>query len=160
MEHYELKNGEQTVKFTGERLAHRSSRRDDNDLRWTEVAIYRTTGGNYVVQKVGRSRVYHRGGQPCTSGDKIPFTETFVSSELAPCPRCKPDRYTTINGFTRETDRHTVHVSETPQGAVEVCYSTDDNGVLYLTRQARDALGEAASRDAALRAAFLVQRVD
>lgn len=37
-----------------------SSRRDEP--RWTEMSIYRTAGGSYVLEKVGRSVVTHMPG--------------------------------------------------------------------------------------------------
>jgi hypothetical protein len=40
--------------FTGVKLADVSSR-SGTKRRWIELRLYRTTGGNYVVERVGRS---------------------------------------------------------------------------------------------------------
>lgn len=43
--------------FDGECLSHKSSRTDDSQRRWQEIAIYRTNAGLYVTFTVGRSIV-------------------------------------------------------------------------------------------------------
>lgn len=43
------------VRFQGERIAHVSSRRPDNDDRWTELSLYRSTGGKLIAHQVGRT---------------------------------------------------------------------------------------------------------
>lgn len=43
--------------FEGELLAEESSRDSDDQPRWSEVLIYRTKSGKYVVQHIGKSIV-------------------------------------------------------------------------------------------------------
>ena len=64
MKEYVLKrdNGKD-VRFKGKRLAavdsrdHKRSRQYDVRARWTEMAMYKTEGGSYIVSITGRSDV-------------------------------------------------------------------------------------------------------
>jgi hypothetical protein len=53
---FEIKNYDQTLQFEGDLLGH-STTFEDGRQRWHEVSIYKTTLGEYVVHKVGRSEV-------------------------------------------------------------------------------------------------------
>lgn len=72
MRTYELSDRERTVRFTGVLLGEATSRWErhtDHELpyaprfercgacRWTEVRVYRTEAGSYVIETVGRSLV-------------------------------------------------------------------------------------------------------
>ena len=46
------------IEFDGERLGKASSRRLDAP-RWTEIRLYRSESGIFVLEKVGRSVVLH-----------------------------------------------------------------------------------------------------
>jgi hypothetical protein len=158
---YDLPSGDHRVRFTGTILAQKSSKQGRDDLRWTEIEIYRTAAGNYIVHKVGRSVVVHKPDRDCTSGE--PYNYRTFDAGVHACPRCVPDLSQVVPlapRLFRETDRHTVHVSETARGAVESCYTQDGDRVAYLTFPARSALHEAAQQDSDIRDAFLVQRVD
>jgi hypothetical protein len=43
--------------FDGELLAEVSSRESEEQDRWTEIRIYRTTSGKYVTEEIGRTTV-------------------------------------------------------------------------------------------------------
>jgi hypothetical protein len=161
MPNYDLPSGEHRVLFTGTLLSKKSSQQGRDDLRWTEIEIYRTAAGKYIVHKVGRSVVVHKPERDCTSGE--PYNHRTHDANIKGCPRCAPDLSQVVPmapRLFRETDRHTVHVSETARGAVESCYTQDGDKVAYLTYPARAALHDAAQQDSAIREAFLVQRVD
>lgn len=49
-------NSSSIVEFEGEKICDVSSNRSTNP-RWTEFHGYKTTGGNYIVEKVGMSAV-------------------------------------------------------------------------------------------------------
>lgn len=161
MQEYDLPNGDQRVQFTGQMLGKRSSRQGDHDLRWTEIEMYKTQAGKYIVHKVGRSVVFHRANQACSSGTST--RNLSLLNDRVPCPRCNPDQIQmlgTTNPALIETDRHTVHVSDTAAGAVESCYTQDKDRVAYLTYPARQLLAEVAQNDTSVHQAFMVQRVD
>lgn len=158
---YDLPNGEQRIQFSGRMLAKRSSQQGPDDLRWTEIEMYQTQAGKYIVHKIGRSVVFHKANQKCSSGNAT--RNMSALNTLIPCPRCEPDVQAvlgTTSPMLIETDRHTVHVSETARGAVESCYTQDGERVAYLTYPARQLLAEVSMNDEDIRSAFLVQRVD
>lgn len=51
---HEVRDGSRVVRFEGSLLAEASSRWGDSP-RWTELALYRTAAGTYVLAGVGRS---------------------------------------------------------------------------------------------------------
>jgi hypothetical protein len=58
----EVANGDQRIRFEGKQLSRASSEfgyRGEHKSRWTEITIYRTNDGKYVVSKIGKSRVVH-----------------------------------------------------------------------------------------------------
>lgn len=84
---FQVKNQLEVIEFEGDLIAEATTERP-NDPRWTEINIYRTTGGSYVIHRVGRSVVYHLHGSECnygiaTAGAKLP-------RDAEPCPTCKP----------------------------------------------------------------------
>lgn len=55
-EPWEVQDGERVITFSGILLGEATSFAEGK-LRWSEVAVYRTDGGKYIVEKVGRSLV-------------------------------------------------------------------------------------------------------
>lgn len=53
---FEIKNYDQTLRFEGDLLGHATTH-EPGRSRWHEVSIYKTSLGEYVVHKVGRSIV-------------------------------------------------------------------------------------------------------
>lgn len=168
---YELNNFDRVLRFNGERIAHSSSRKgsDRDIIRWTEVDIYRTAGGSYVIHKIGKSRVYHAGPYMCsgTTGKLVQTNtlltrrrEEFRVTDLAPCPVCQPGPIQAHVSVTIEQDRGNTATSTTARGIVESAYNQDPEGVTYLTKTAKRALEEASSRDGAIRDAYLVETID
>lgn len=120
--------------FTGTRLGGASSFVEGKQ-RWTEVEIYVTTAGSYVVSGVGQTNVRR--------GDLV--WDDRAGIEVQADRDEEPIRW--------------VHVSETAEGAVESLYQEDAASTRYLTKVARQALREAAGRDDSLRRAFFVEEV-
>lgn len=56
-----------------------------------------------------------------------------------------------------ETDRSTVHHSNTARGAIECLQTIDADGVVYMTYVARNAVKQAALTDAEVREAYYVR---
>lgn len=168
---HELANGDRVLRFVGEKIGSGTSRIgvDADKIRWTEVDIYRTTGGQYVVHKIGRSSVYHRKDTPCnikhsrrTTPASLKRREPERYEDATYCPVCVPDDILLMDPDTliyMETDRATAHVSTTAQGAVEAAHNRDPEGTAFLTRPAEYALRHAARTDPGLREAFLVEEV-
>lgn len=53
-EHFVLKDGDRHVEFDGALLGHSTSERSGKS-RWSEISIYRTRGGNFIVAGVGKT---------------------------------------------------------------------------------------------------------
>lgn len=51
------RDGDKDLAFEGKLIAEESSfRRGSNDTNWTEINLYRTSGGKYVAEEIGRTR--------------------------------------------------------------------------------------------------------
>lgn len=108
---------EDVIVFTGDKLSHATTRKTDND-RWTEINIYKTRAGKYVIEVLGKSVRYHRRGSTCASGMEISGSQ--IGSESQPCPVCDPDvpedvTFNILEKFTHEVTRSSATVVETPQ---------------------------------------------
>ncbi len=55
---YVVRDGARKLNFEGDQLGHVTTRRPSSP-RWTELTLYRTVGGSYVFEKIGRSRLLH-----------------------------------------------------------------------------------------------------
>ena len=85
------RDGDLDLRFCGERIAHVSS--SDNGARqdysgdtgrWCELTLYRTAGGKYICQQVGRTRWLgeqdRHSGQVCATEAEV---IAFFGAELA-----------------------------------------------------------------------------
>lgn len=154
----EVLNGDQTVIFEGDLLGSASSElgfRDERRERWSEIEIYRTVDGKYVVVKIGKSRVVHTSQQCRTLRSNIDPPE-LIAGDLrgyAMCSVCHPNPQ--AGSLYLERPHSSAVVAEAPRGAVAACYSKDRNGLWFLTHNAEDALRDAFDRDRDLEQAFL-----
>ena len=57
-------------------------------LQWSEMEVYLTTGGYYVLRVLGMSVIYHRHGSRCNTGD--PKHGRDMADDMEPCSRCHP----------------------------------------------------------------------
>lgn len=134
-----IHDGDTLHTFTGT-LQGFATTEERTSLRWSEVEIYRTSGGNFVLVKYGRSDVVHRPGATCaaTNLPTVPFKDGI------PCPLCAPD---VANGQTvqAEIDRVSVHVAKDEAALHDVAH-TRQNGQVFLTNVARRALSDAGIR--------------
>lgn len=92
---HSLKDESRTLNFTGVLLASVSSGRDKRP-RWTEIQVYRTSGGTYIGYRVGVSQIVHDLSCMSISGKRLPGFESVRSSgepieNRVPCSECRPD---------------------------------------------------------------------
>ena len=127
---YTVKDHDRAFSFRGVLLGHASSE-SPFKKRWTEMSIYRTDGGTYIISGVGQTCV--------KKGDPIPDEDGIADED--------------------ETPRAWAHVCESAAGAIQRLYLYDNDNVRYMTRIAKLALEEAISKDDALRDAYLVEEV-
>jgi hypothetical protein len=84
---YRVPNHLEVFEFDGQLISSASTERTD-DPRWTELNIYRTDSGRYVIHRVGKSVVYHARGGPCNFGVATPGED--LPDDAEPCRRCRP----------------------------------------------------------------------
>ena len=152
MELMRLPNGNREVEFTGALIGTSTSQRD-GDPRWTEMAMYRTAGGNYVTQIVGRSSVAHRPG--CGQLERK-HLESTPANGGQPCDDCShlpagPVVYP-------ELDRSSTRVSETAAQTIASLYRHGDRG-LYLSYVAQRLIESACANDTAIAAAYYIEGI-
>lgn len=150
---YKVRDGLDVIEFVGERIGHASTRKPDK-VRWTEVDIYRTRAGNYVVVRVGASVQYHRAGSKCASGITITGYQIGASSE--PCDVCDPDvpedvEFNPEESFVHEVTRSQADVVEDAESVRRVLeHANPSPSTPRLSWVAREALRIAAAVDPAL----------
>lgn len=153
-ETHSVRDGTKLLTFEGDLLAHISSRRPTSP-RWTEMSLYRTHGGTYVYEKIGRSRMVHMPGcnkiiqplprfQDARAGEDPDVGFDFCS--------CVPEEYD-FTQLLSEEDRFAVVVSEDPTSVVESMYKKKA-GVRELPQMAASLLEQACANDTQLREAL------
>lgn len=88
-DHFVVRDRLREIEFKGRELGRASTEKDDS-LRWTEIVIYKTDGGKYIIERLGRSLVYHVPESSCDSGQGYPVLGRQLSEESEPCPQCQP----------------------------------------------------------------------
>lgn len=95
MNKYEVRDRGRVLTFNGLVLAEATSRKDDSP-RWTELRLYQTVGGGYVLEKVGRSVVTHMPGCSAARGLLPRFQAAYPGDDpevgFEYCD-CVPDEY-------------------------------------------------------------------
>jgi hypothetical protein len=152
---FNIVDGTRPLTFTGHQVAAADSQ-SGFDVRWTELTLYQTTSGKYILEKVGRSDVFHsercrRGTKgvrfdtledavPVDADDNDTFEDIFV-----PCTDCKPDY--TVQPAWVERDIASVSMFETASQMVDSLYRPDRDKPRFLSRVARILLEKAALDD-------------
>jgi hypothetical protein len=116
------------IEFEGERLAEVSSRRSGSP-RWTELRLYRTQSGVFVLEKVGASVVVHAPGCPeILPGATLPrFQAEYPGEDPANdswwwCESCGARAAQDMTALLVEQPRFWAIISETPDEIVDSLY--------------------------------------
>jgi hypothetical protein len=158
---FRVKDGDRTLEFEGEHLAHSSSRKPESD-RWVEFDLYRTERGTYILSRVGQSVVYHAIDCFVVRRHKQSSAPVAVLTEdSVPCTECVP---TTSLDNANETvyPERAIHWAMSYQDAesvVEALAKYDDGGNRYFTHVSRALLRDASDHDPNLRASYLTERI-
>lgn len=123
----QVRDGNRLLTFDGELLAFVSSREDSRD-RWTEMSIYRTEGGSYILEKVGRSVRVHMPG----CGDILKSLPLFQEAHPGDdpeigyswCEKCSPpigEEYD-FPSLLCEEDRYWATISTDPKVIIEALW--------------------------------------
>lgn len=156
---HQVRDGPRLITFEGEILGSVSSRRD-NAARWTEMSIFKTIGGQYVLEKVGRSvRTHVRGCSEILSElprfqDEHPGDDPDVGYEFH---TCVPTEY----DFTQllvEEDRYWATITSDPEKIVDALYRKKP-GSRHLPRVSLDLLEAAEVNDQAIGASWRVEQI-
>jgi hypothetical protein len=145
----------QVLEFEGEQIGFASTETPDT-VRWTEIELYRTTAGNYVIHRVGASVVYHDAAASCASGSLTTagrLQSEDPDADHEPCERCRPPRIEKMDPkrpIRREADRHSADAVTSVEDLVKKLLLQRPNGTSYLSAVARDALTQAAHTDPAI----------
>lgn len=150
MKKYSINNKSDIIEFKGTLLSHVSSRQPEKH-QWTEILIYKTEGGKYVVHRIGNSVRYHvpeeDGGCETREGRLVSGDE--VPSDFIPCPTCDPeachDDDFLLYDYIIETPLSSADVADTPSD-VRKCLLLGNQ----LTGLAYSALQEAVRKDQSL----------
>lgn len=84
---FHVRNQLEVIEFEGKMISGATTERPD-DPRWTEINIYKTVGGSYVIERIGRSVVYHVHGSECNYG--IATRVENLPDDAEPCKFCNP----------------------------------------------------------------------
>lgn len=130
---HQVRDGARLLTFDGELLGHITSG-DKDKTRWTEMSVYKTTSGTYILEKVGKSIVTHMPECVEIRGE-IPRFQTAhpgADPDDFEYHDCVPDEY----DFTKllvELDRYWATIAEDPQQIIEALYRKRD-GVRHMPR--------------------------
>lgn len=146
------------IKFDGTLLAEMSSRRNQAP-RWTEMRLYKTDGGAYILEKIGMSTVVHSPDCPDLMNDlprfqaeypgQDPFNSDFWLHEE--CMSSAEDA--DITALLVEENLYWATVAEDPADIVDSLYRRK-NGTKTLQRMSVELLEAASAKDEGVRQAY------
>ena len=154
-----VRDGSRLISFEGRLLSTVSSERPGTP-RWTEMRLFRTVGGSYVLEKVGRSIMTHMPGCSRIIGRIPRFQEAHPGDDPEDgywyCD-CVPEEYD-LTQLLAEEDRYWAVIADQPERVVEALYRKKE-GSRYLPRISLDLLERAADSDPSLGDAYLVEKI-
>ena len=156
---YEVRNAGQTLIFDGEKIAGSSSR-TPTSVRWVEFNLYRTVGGTYILERIGRSLVFHGIDCSVVRRNKLRFdpTRQELSDEHLACLECNPYD---DDDLIIEQPRYFGMKSDDPEAVIDAAHKADRvTGARYLTNVTRKLIEEAAANDPRINNAYRVVYVD
>lgn len=107
---YRVRDSAEFLEFDGTKLADVSTM-SDLSPRWTQMELYKTTDGQYVLHIIGASVVYHRHHGPCNSG--VETVAADLPDDAEPCFKCNPpelDKLSDADLVDFEEDRYASHI--------------------------------------------------
>lgn len=155
---YDVRDGStRTIRFQGQLLGEVSSRRAQAP-RWTELRLYKTEAGAYVLEKVGASVVVHAPNCPDILGTLPRFQEINPGADPSDgtwwfCERCGDIAVRDITTLLVESNRYWAIISDDPAQIVDSLYRRKD-GARSMPRMSLDLLDEASRADPAILDSF------
>jgi hypothetical protein len=154
---YEVRDNKRTLKFDGVLLAFSTSFRP-GVKRWIEFGLYKTTGGSYILSRVGETHLFHE--PECAVAERNGLTKIpreALREGSMPCDFCHPEVGTGL--VSPEMPRYWAQVSDTAEAVVDNLYKYDEAGARYLTGVAERLLEEASTRDSEIETAYRVETI-
>lgn len=143
----------QVYRFNGEILATSDSMRPGSH-RWIAFTLYRSTGGSYILSRVGHSMLFHSPSCEVVARNKLEIGAPPPGS--VPCELCNPP----LNGpVCPEQPRHWAAILKDAP-AVLKSLQRSNGETQYVTKVAARLVEQAAVRDRAIAEAWSVQVID
>lgn len=124
----QVRDGKRLLTFDGDLLASISSRESLDKDRWTEMSVFRTTGGSYILEKVGRSTRLHMPGCSDILKDLPLFQQAHPGEDpesgYSWCDRCSPpigEEYD-FPSLLVEEDRYWATISPDPEVIIDALW--------------------------------------
>lgn len=145
MKTYQVRDGMRLISFSGEVLGESSSRRA-GVYRWTDMTLFHTEGGSYVLEKVGRSVMCH--DPSCTEVSNLPRFQVEYPGKDPDIDEfqyheCVPEEYDYTTLLVEE-NRYWALVTKDPHAVVQALQRWRD-GVVTLPRISKALLEEVAT---------------
>jgi hypothetical protein len=159
IEEHKARDGHRLLTFEGRLLGYVSSQRP-NSPRWTELRLFKTVGGSYVLEKVGASIVTHVPGCPKIIGDLPRFQDQYPGEDPDVgywYDDCVPDTYD-FTTLLVEEPRYWATIAEDPNEIVAALYRKKD-GSRHLPRISVDLLELVSEHDKTIESAYRVERI-
>jgi hypothetical protein len=157
---WSVRDGARIVTFDGVCLAEISSARS-GVARWTDMALYLTNSGKYVMTKVGRSKVLHEPGCSAIKGKLNLFMDEFPDGDPErdgfEFHTCVGESYYMDNLLVEQT-RYWVFIGDSAQALVDSLYRNSD-GMRFIPRMNIMLIEEAMLKDNAIAEAYQVERI-
>lgn len=143
---FQVRDGSRLLAFEGEMLGTISSRR--GDPRWTEMTLYRTQKGQYILEKVGCSVMTHMPGCSEIIGNIPRFQVEHPGADPDVgfiYHSCVPEEYD-FTSLLVESNRYWATVVNEPEKIVEALYRRRQ-GARHLPRIGLDLLEQVTESD-------------
>lgn len=143
----------QVYRFTGELLATSDSQRAGAH-RWIAFALYRSTGGSYVLSRVGHSLLFHSPSCEVVTRNRLEVGAAEPGG--IPCELCDP----VLSGpVCPEQPRYWAAIIKDAPGVLKALQRSNGEQQ-YVTKVAARLVEKAAVKDRTLAEAWSVQVVD
>lgn len=138
---YQVRDSSRLITFDGDLLGFASSEREGVP-RWTEMSVYLTDGGSYVLEKVGRSIMCHMPECPEINDGLPRFQEQHPGEDPDYGFEFHDDCVPEVYDFTRlliEENRYWATITKKPEEILEALERRRD-GIRTLPRIGMDLL--------------------
>ena len=161
-EQHTARDGRRVITFQGELVASASSANPQSHGRWTELRVYRSKGGSWIVEKVGRSTVVHVPECTRVKTEKLPrFQDAHTGQDpddgYTYC-ECVGDEYD-FTTLLIEEDRYWASVCTDVDALVEAVHRRK-NGTRRLPYFAQNVLQDLSDRFPEIAAAYETEVVE